>query len=338
MRPPFLIGVGLAIIAILGIVAYWALEWRYLESTDDAYVGADFEPVSAKIAGYAESVFITDNVPVKAGQVLVKIQAQDYAARVAQAAAMRDNAANDLANLNSQIAAQQAIVEQADAERASAEAELHRAKLDQDRYQGLAAYNVASHQRLETAQADLSKARAGLARGDAGIQAAKGQLQVIMTERPGREAALKEAEAALALARIDLENTEIKAGIDGVIGHKAIAPGQYVRPGAVLLTVVPIEAIYVDANFKETQLTRMKTGQKATITVDAYPGIRLSAHVVSFAPASGAMFSLLPPENATGNFTKVVQRIPVRLSLDSKDELDGKLRPGLSVDVTVDTR
>jgi membrane fusion protein (multidrug efflux system) len=215
---------------------------------------------------------------------------------------------------------------------------LHRAKLDQDRYQGLAQYNVASHQRLETAQADLSKAQAGLARGEAGVQAAKGQLQVIATGRPGREAALQEAEAALALARIDLENTEIKAGIDGVVGHKAIVAGQYVRPGAILMTIVPIQAIYVDANFKETQLTRMKPGQKAVITVDAYPGIRLNAHILSFAPASGALFSLLPPENATGNFTKVVQRIPVRLSLDSKDELDGKLRPGLSVDVTVDTR
>jgi membrane fusion protein (multidrug efflux system) len=330
--------VGIGGVLALSIGAYIWNEWRWLESTDNAYIGADIEPVAAKIAGYAVDVPVVDNQSVEAGTVLVRLDRSEYESRVAQARAAFDSASANLTNLDAQAEAQAAQIRATEAERQAAEAETRRARLDRDRFNALARGDNVSRQRLETVEADLAKAQAALARTQAAIGAAQGQLNVIETSRPGRAALVAQAKAALDLALDDLSHTEIKAGVDGLIGRKSVVPGQYVRPGSVLMSVVPIRAVFIDANFKETQLTRMVPGQKVKLLVDAYPDVPLTGTLVSLAPASGALFSLLPPENATGNFTKVVQRVPVRIKFDDQGVLAGKLRPGLSVKVTVDTR
>lgn len=333
----FLVGALVAGCLVLGSGLYAWSTWRYLESTDNAYVGADIEPISAKIAGYVAQVLITDNQAVKAGQVLVRLDPTEYEAKAAQARAAYDNAQANLANLDSQLEAQRAQLRSVEADKAAADAELHRSKLDRDRFQALGRLDNAPRQKVETTEADLTKAQAAIARNNAAIAAAQAQLQVIETSRPARAALVAQAKAAMDLALDDLSHVEITAATDGVVGHKSVVPGQYIRPGAVLLSVVPISKIFVDANFKETQLTHMAPGQSVKLVADAYPGITLTGHVLSFAPASGAIFSLLPPENATGNFTKVVQRVPIRIALDDQGPLAGQLRPGLSMHVTVDT-
>ena len=324
---------------VLGAAGFYTWsEWRWLESTDNAYIGGDIEPVSAKIAGYVADVPVVDNQPVEPGQVLVRIDPQEFQAKMAQAQAAYDNAQANLANLDAQADAQRAQIHAVEAESVSAQAEARRARLDRDRFQTLARADNVSRQRLETSEADLAKAQAALARSQAAIGAAQGQLQVIETSRPARAALVAQAKAALDLASDDLRHTEILAGQTGIVGHKSVVPGQYVRTGAVLMSIVPIAKVFVDANFKETQLTNMQAGQTARLRFDAYPGVSLTGMVLSIAPASGALFSLLPPENATGNFTKVVQRVPVRIEIADQGPLAGKLRPGLSVQVVVDTR
>ncbi len=331
-------GAAAAAVLALGVGGYALSEWRWLESTDNAYVGGDIEPISAKIAGYVAEVPVTDNQTVSPGDVLVRLDRHEFEARFAQAQAAYDNATANLGNLNAQAEAQAAQIRAAEAESASAQAEARRARLDRDRFQSLARADNVSRQRLETVEADLAKATAAVSRAQAAIGAAQGQLQVIETSRPARAALVAQAQATLDLAADDLKHTEILAGQAGIVGHKSVVPGQYVRPGGVLMSVVPIMNVFVDANFKETQLTQMAPGQSVRLRIDAYPDVTLTGEVVSLAPASGALFSLLPPENATGNFTKVVQRVPVRIRFTDQGVLAGKLRPGLSVQAVVDTR
>jgi membrane fusion protein (multidrug efflux system) len=198
--------------------------------------------------------------------------------------------------------------------------------------------DFASRQRFEQAEADARKAEAALAKSRAAHAAEQNQLTVLQSQRREEEARLQQARANLWLAKNDLDNTVIRAPISGVAGNRAGQVGQYVKPGTQLLALVPLPNVYVTANFKETQLTRMRPGQLAEVSVDAYPDQVLEGRIESFAPASGAQFSLLPPDNATGNFTKIVQRVPVRIALPSGGPLAGLLRPGLSVTVTIDTR
>jgi membrane fusion protein, multidrug efflux system len=198
--------------------------------------------------------------------------------------------------------------------------------------------DFASRQRFEQAEADARKAEAALAKSRAAHAAEQNQLTVLQSQQREEEARLQQAQANLWLAKNDLDNTVIRAPISGVAGNRAGQVGQYVKPGTQLLALVPLPNVYVTANFKETQLTRMRPGQLAEVSVDAYPDQVLEGRIESFAPASGAQFSLLPPDNATGNFTKIVQRVPVRIALPSGGPLAGLLRPGLSVTVTIDTR
>jgi membrane fusion protein, multidrug efflux system len=317
---------------------YWWTTWRFLQSTDDAYVASDVSVISPKIEGYIEKVRVRENQAVKKGDVLFVIDDSDFAAKVAQAKAAVATEAAAVATYASRLDLQRAMIAQAQATLQSAEADLVRTQQDYRRYGELMASDFASRQRFQQAEADLRKAEAETAKSHAALSAAQSQAGVLRSQQQEEGARLQQARANLQLAQNDLDNTVIRAPVSGVVGNRAGQVGQYVKPGTELLSLVPLPRVYVTANFKETQLTRMQPGQRAEILVDAYPDHTLLGRIDSFAPASGADFSLLPPDNATGNFTKIVQRVPVRIALSSHDPLARLLRPGLSVTVTIDTR
>ena len=333
--------VALAVIAVLalaGIGTYWWTTLRFIETTDDAYVASDTTIIGPKIDGYVRAVPVRDNQQVKAGDVLVIIDDRDFAAKLGEAEAALAAERAQLETLGSQIALQHALIAEAGANMANAEAEQGRAATDLTRYRDLIASKVASTQRYEQAAADAKKAAAVLAAMRAAATAAQGQLGVLQAQLRQQQAKIAEAEAARDLARSDFDSTVIRSPADGVIGNKGVEPGQYVRAGAQLLAVVPLPSVYVTANFKETQLVRMMPGQVAKLSIDAFPGPEIEGHIESLSPASGSQWSILPPENATGNFTKIVQRVPVRIAVPAQNPLAGRLRPGLSVVVSVDTR
>ncbi len=339
MRKNLVAGLAVAVLA-LGVLGgwYWWTELRFLQSTDDAYIESDVSIISPKIEGYIKEVRVGDNEEVAAGAVLFVIGDRDFAAKVAQAQAAVDTEAATIATFESRLQLQQAMIEQADAMVKSAEADQSRAQQDFKRYSALMTSDFASRQRFEQAQADARKADASLLKARAGFAAEQSNLAVLRAQRREEEARLQQTRANLQLARNDLDHTVIRAPVAGVAGNRAGQVGQYVKPGTQLLSLVPLPQVYVTANFKETQLTRMRPGQHAKVAVDAYPDHPLDGRIESFAPGSGAQFSLLPPDNATGNFTKIVQRVPVRIALPSDSPLARLLRPGLSVTVTVDTR
>ena len=323
---------------VAGIGWYWWTEWRFHQSTDDAYIQSDITVISPKVEGYLKEVRVKDNQRVEAGQVLFVVDDRDFAARVAQAEAAVATEEASVLTYNSRMDLQRSLIDQSKAEITAAEADQVRAQRDYQRYAQLAATDFASRQRLESAEADNRKADAALAQKRAALAAARDQLDVLRAQRDEEKARRQQARANLQLAKNDLDNTLIRAPLAGVVGNRAGRVGQYVKPGTQLLSLVPLPYVYVTANFKETQLTHMRPGQAADIAVDAYPDHKLHGRVESFAPASGAQFSLLPPDNATGNFTKIVQRVPVRIALPADGPLARLLRPGLSVTVTVDTR
>jgi membrane fusion protein (multidrug efflux system) len=330
--------------------AWWWLESRRFESTDNAYLREDAAIVAPRIEGYVREIVARENQRVAKGAPLVFLDDRNRSARVAQASAARDakraQAEGDRAAvgaLEAQVSQQSSIVARTKAGLAVAEAEADRASLDYERYTILIATNATSAQKLELATSDHRKAKAELDRARASVTAEELRLPILESERLKAEARLRqseadlaEAEAMLALAAIELEETVVRAPVSGVVGNLAARAGQFVRPGSALLTVVPQEP-YVVANFKETQLANMHVGQQATIKVDAYPGLVLKGVVESFAPATGAQFSILPPENASGNFTKIVQRVPVRIRILDPEPVAEQLSSGLSVIVSVHT-
>jgi membrane fusion protein (multidrug efflux system) len=275
---------------------------------------------------------------VRAGDVLAAIDDRDFVARVAEAKAAVAGAAAAIASTDRRIELQAALIDQAAAAVESAEAERARARPEYERYKKMVATNIVAKSDFDRTAADLRKAEAELTRAKAELTAQRGQLVVLQAERQEALAKLEQGKATLAVAEIDLDNTVIRAPVGGVVGNKAVELGQYVRAGQQVMALVPLPSVHVVANFKETQLERMRPGQRVAISVDAYPGVTLEGSVESFAPASGAVFSLLPPENATGNFTKIVQRVPVRIVVPDDNPLAGLLRPGLSVEVSIDTR
>lgn len=339
VRKAVLAGVAVAALAGGGFGGWhWWTEGRFIESTDNAYVHGDITVVSPKVSAYVREVRAAENQQVQAGDVLAVLDDQDFRARLAEAQAAVAAQRAALGTLGSRRQLQGALIDQAAADLASAEAEQRRAQQDFDRTRSLASDSWASRQKLESAEADLRKAVAQVNRARAALEAEKDQIGVLDASRAETEARLRQAEATLQTAHNDLDNTVIRAPVDGVVGNRGVQVGQYARPGVQLLSLVPLPDVYVIANFKETQLDRMRPGQPVGVAVDAYPGRRLEGRVESFAPASGSQFSLLPPENATGNFTKIVQRVPVRIALPRDNGLSGLLRPGLSVVAEVDTR
>ncbi|MBK3774494.1 HlyD family efflux transporter periplasmic adaptor subunit [Azospirillum brasilense] len=339
VRKIVLSGVAVAALAGGGYAGWgWWTEGRFFESTDNAYVHSDITVVSPKVSAYVRDVRVAENQQVAAGDVLAVLDDQDFRAKVAEAEANVAAQRAALGTIDSKLQLQKAIIDQAAASVTSAEAEQRRAQQDFDRTRALANDSWASRQKFETADADLRKAVAETARARAALVAEQDQVGVLNASRSETDARLRQVEAALQTARNDLNNTVIRAPVDGVVGNRGVQVGQYARPGVQLLSLVPLPDVYVVANFKETQLARMRPGQPVTVEVDAYPDKHLLGRVESFAPASGSQFSLLPPENATGNFTKIVQRVPVRIALPRDSALSGLLRPGLSVVAEVDTR
>jgi membrane fusion protein, multidrug efflux system len=344
---------ALALIATIAAVVFgvhWWLEHRYIESTDNAYLQADSVTVAPRIEGLVHELLVEENVAVEKGDILLTIDDRDYRARVGQARAVvgarRAQVLGDRATIDSldaQIAQQQSVISQMEANLTVAKTEVERSKLDFKRYEHLVASNIASKQRFETASSDYKKAMAEEAGVKAKVEAEERRLPVIKTNRRQAEAKLEqskadlaEAEAALELARIRLQDTVIRAPVTGVVTNRSARVGQYVRPGSALMAVVPREP-YITANFKETQLTTMRPGQKVDISIDAYPDLHLEGLIETMSPATGAQFSLLPPENATGNFTKIVQRVPVRIRILAEPLVLTRLSAGLSAVVSVDT-
>ncbi|PNG36745.1 transporter [Pseudomonas protegens] len=352
-RRRFLGYAGLALVLLL--ILAWCLNWwfsgRFQVETDDAYLRADIVTIAPRVAGYLAAVEVQDNQPLKAGDLLARIDDSDYQARVEQAeAALREALAEQragqarLANLKARQQQQQSLIAEAQARVGAAEAEAQRAGQEGRRQQHLASQQVSSVQQLENAAALARQADAALGAARATLAARRQQVQVLDTEQQSARAQLDKLEAGVArvsalrqLARIDLARTLIRSPVDGIAGQRRLRLGQYVEVGAPLLAVVPEDA-YVVANYKETQVDGMRPGQPARVEVDALGGHVLLGRVESFAPASGAEFALLPADNATGNFTKIVQRMPVRIRLDPGQARQAELRPGMSVVVSVDTR
>jgi len=338
-RKPVIMAVLLGALAFGGYEGFhWWTEGRFMVSTDDAYVQADITILSAKVSGYVSSVAVTNNQSVKAGDLIAKIDDGDY--RFAWQSAKDKLATQESAieRIGRQIEAGRASVAQAEAQIAAAQAQLERAESDYARQQQLARSDYTSRASLENAKATRDSAQANVRSAQAALAAAEANVEVLAAQQNEARRVAVELQTSVEKAERDLSFTEIRAPTDGVIGNKAVEVGTFVQPGARLAALVPLTSVHVDANFKETQIAALKVGQKVKIEVDAFPDADIVGTVESVSPASGAVFSLLPPENATGNFTRIVQRVPVRVSVSPEVAQQGLLRPGLSVVVDVDTR
>jgi membrane fusion protein, multidrug efflux system len=337
-------------LAVIGLVAalalaaggwyghHWLTVGRFIVSTDDAYVRADATTLAAKVSGYVKTVNVADNAYVHAGDVIAGIDNGDYQLAVDAA---RDKAATQQATvgrIGQQITAQQAAVVEANAQLTAKQAVETRAESELKRQQALAAKQFASQATLEQAKSNRDQAVAAVQSARASIASAIANVGVLEAQQQEAERQLQELKTAQAKAERDLSFTVIRAPIDGVIGNRAIQVGDYVQPGQRLASLVPLAGVYVDANFKETQLANLRPGQKATISVDALPDHDITGTIASVSPASGSVFSLLPPDNATGNFTKIVQRLAVRIRLPEAVTDKRLLRPGMSVVVDVNTK
>lgn len=335
--------VGAAILAVAAL-AYFGWRWwegRKYASTDDAQVGANVIPVLARVAGYVQRVTVDENDRVKEGQVLVTIDPSELQQRLTQAEAQLTAAqvaagtGPGAGTAQAQAAAARASAQAAQSSIAQAQANADKARHDVERLRPLADQGIVSKQQFDAAQAAADAAEAQLATARHNAQAAQAQAQAAQAGVPTATSQVQAAEAAVAQARLQLQYTTIESPAAGVVARKNVEPGQLVNPGQALMSVVPVQDVWVTANLKETQMAGVRPGDPAEITVDSYPGLTFRGRVESISPATGAQFSLLPPENATGNFTKVVQRIPVRIRLNPTGNPDVVLRPGMSAEVSI---
>src|SRR5215475_5894312 len=335
--------VGLALALMLGVAcaADYGYDYlttgRYLETTDDAYVKADSTIIAPKVSGYIAEVLVGDNQPVKAGQLLARIDHRDFKTALNQAKA--DVAASEAAvrNLDAQIELQGPLIQQQAADVDAAEANLKFAQEERSRYDDLMKSGSGTVQRAQQTDAALRAQTAQLQQSKAGLIAANKRIEVLSTQRAQAAAQLDHARAVEEQAALNLSYTKITAAVEGTVGARTLRVGQYVQAGTQLMAVVPLDAVYVVANFKETQLTNVRNGQPVELRIDSFHSTTLKGHVDSLSPASGLEFALLPPDNATGNFTKIVQRVPVKIVLDDQS-LTGLLRPGMSAEPTVNTK
>ena len=331
----------LLLIAGLGAGGWWLYRYqttgKYLQSTDDAYVQADAVTISPKISGYIEEVLVKDNQEVMPGQPLVRIDARDYRAQVAQASASIDVARANAEAARAQIHEQDAAIAQARAQLMSAQAQAEFAASEVRRYAPLVQTGAEPSEQLATKTNLDKQAASQLAAQRASVAAAERRVRSINAQVKQAEAQAESAEAQRDAAKVNAEASEIIASVGGRVGDKTVRVGQFVQAGTRLMSVVPTDKLYITANFKETQIGHMRAGQPVNIRIDALPGQKLQGHVDSVAPGTGAQFSLIPPQNATGNFTKIVQRVPVRIALDVDDKVRKVLVPGLSTVVEVNT-
>jgi membrane fusion protein (multidrug efflux system) len=316
---------------------YWT-RWRFEVSTDDAYVQADVVTIAPQVAGNIASLLVGDNEHVKAGQVLAVIDQRDYQAAVDQANAGVAQAQAAIATNDAQLAQQQAVISEAQAAIEADQAAEVFAAQNNERYGKLASDGFGSVQNAQQAASQVASTKAVVTKDQAGLDAAQKQIATLAAELVQAKATLVQKQAMLEQAQINLGYTTIASPVDGVVGDRTLRVGQYVQPGTQLLAVVPLAKTYVVANYKETQLADVRPGQHVALAVDTFSGAAVRGFVDSIAPASGQEFALLPPDNATGNFTKIVQRIPVKITIDPSDPLAGMLRPGMSVTATIGIR
>ena len=332
-----------AVLAAFAFIAVATLQWNQwtgnavIQTTNDAYVRADLTRLSSRVAGEVLTVAVQDFQRVKSGDLLIQIDPADYQAQVDQAEASVAAAQAALDNLANQVELQYATIAQAEAARGSAEAMEVETRQEQQRQQSLSQTDAGTRQRLEQATAAYAKGQADVRASRAVIAAQRHQLEVLQGTKKQRAADLEGAKATLAAAKLKLGYTRVVAPFDGVTSERQVQPGDYVNIGTNLINVVPLPNVYVIANYKETQLTHVRPGQPVELTVDTFPNQTLHGRVERIAPASGSQFALLPPDNATGNFTKVVQRIPVRIVFDTNQPLLDRLLPGMSVVTNIDT-
>lgn len=329
-------GVLLCVAAAIVLVAWWLWAWAGNHvSTDNAYVRGDVTSMAPKVAGYVEEVKVSDNQFVRAGDVLYRIDESDYRARLAQADANVQAAQARLVSVDAESSLQQALIQQAKAQRNSQVAERDLAAKVADRRRALVQSRYVSQDQVDESDAHRWRAEAGLLAASATVDAQSRRIAVLATQREAAIAAVAQASALRDLARIDLDSTVVRAPVDGVIGNRQVRVGRFVTPGAPLLDIVPTHDLWLVANFKETQLARIRPGQTVRIEIDGYPDTHFRGVVDSFAPGSGSSFSLLPVDNATGNFVRVVQRVPVKIRFADSDQ-PVRLVPGLSARVKVE--
>jgi membrane fusion protein (multidrug efflux system) len=338
-RRTLLLGVA-AVALIVGIV--WGIHWwtvgRFIESTDDAYLQADSVTIAPKVSGYVAEVYVTDNQAVTAGEPLVRLDSRQYQAILEQAKATIAARKADIEHGAAELLQQQANIAQARAQLQGARSSEAHAQEEVKRYEPLVATGAETTEKLADLRNALNQAQSTVAANAAALQAAERQPAATQAQIDQARAQLEAAEANTRQAQLDEQDTVIRSTLAGRVGDRTVRVGQYAQPGTRLMTIVPVQDIYLVANFKETQLGLMRAGQPATIHVDALSGTDLHGSVDSFSPGTGSEFALLPPQNATGNFTKIVQRVPVRIHLNTGQEARSVLVPGLSVTVRIDTR
>lgn len=331
-----LIGLLLCIGAVVIVAVGWAMAYSSgVTSTDNAYIRGDVTSLAAKVAGYITAVEVEDNETVQVGDVLFRIDDQDYRARLAQALANVAAAQARLTNVDAETRLQHALIRQAEAQRRSAVAEMNLATKTHDRSRTLIRSNSVSQALVDESDAARLRAEAAVSAASATVEAQQQRIVVLVAQREAAVAAVAQAQAARDLAQIDLDSTVVRAPVAGVIGNRQVRVGRFVAPGVSLLDIVPVNDVWVVANFKETQLEHIRPGQSVRITIDGYPDGALEGVVDSFAPGSGSAFSLLPTDNATGNFVRVVQRVPVKIRF-ANNPLPGRIVPGLSARVEID--
>jgi membrane fusion protein (multidrug efflux system) len=328
-------------LTVLGLIAatlfaHWLMVGRFLESTDNAYVQGEITRVSSQLSARVDKVLVQDNQHVEQGELLAVLEAADFQLARQRAQAILATREAELAQAKSKLHQQGSLIAASQADVSASQANLGRTQIDLSRAQTLRKPGYVSEERVTTLAADSRVARSQVTKAQADLQAQRQQVSTLEAEIKRLEAQISSARTDLAQADLNLARTEIHAPISGFIGQRAARTGQYVQSGAYLLSLVPDQDIWIQANFKETQIGRMQAGQKAELTFDSFPDTPIEAQVDSLFAASGAQFSLLPPDNATGNFTKVVQRIPVKLTFAADNPLKGQIRPGMSVEVKVD--
>ncbi len=330
------IGVLLCLGAVMVVAVGWT--WVRLDgeiSTDNAYVRGEVTSLAPKVTGYITSVEVEDNQTVKAGDVLFRIDDRDYRAHLAEAVANVKAAEARLTNVDAETRLQHALIRQAEAQHQSAMTELDLAIKASDRRRELIRSNSVSQAQVDESNTARARSEADVSAASATLEAQQQRVAVLATQRDAAVAAVAQAQAARDLAQIDLDHTLVRAPLNGVVGNRQVRIGRLVAPGTPLLDIVPVDALWVVANFKETQIEHIRVGQKARIRVDGYPDETFEGTVDSFAPGSGSAFSVLPTDNATGNFVRVVQRIPVKIRF-AKSPSPDRLVPGLSTRVAVE--
>lgn len=332
----FAAGTLLSLALVIWVVRYWT-HGRYVESTNDAYLQADQVNVTSRVAGFVEAVFVRDNESVTAGQPLVKLDERDPRSHLEQALAQVDQAKASIAQSRAQIGQQQAQIAQLQAQLRASRSQADFASTEVERYSDLVKAGAETHERYDQLRQNRDQSQAAVQRDTAALLAARRLVDTYSAQIKQAEALIEQYLAQARRAQVDLDATLLRASVNGRVGDRTVRVGEYIQTGNRLMSVVPVEKVYLVANFKETQIKRMRVGQAARVVVDALGGLPIDGTIESFSPGTGAQFALIPPNNATGNFTKIVQRVPVRIELHASEEVRRSLIPGLSVTVSVDT-